>query len=39
MLLSCLYEVLPASELLQAGSNSLSDPMTIGKETEQKKQL
>ena len=39
MLLSCLYEVLPASELLRAGSNSLSDPRTIGKETEQKKQL
>ena len=30
---------LPASELLRAGSNSLSDPRTIGKETEQKKQL
>ena len=30
---------LPASKLLRAGSNSLSDPRTIGKETEQKKQL
>ena len=30
---------LPASELLRAGPNSLSDPRTIGKETEQKKQL
>ena len=30
---------LPARKLLRAGSNSLSDPRMIRKETDQKKQL